>query len=137
MPIVMGLGEWGATWQFGDPRESELDPELLMWWVHTRLDFSTMPDRRIVLEFRFSDQRDRFWIMRDSQGPSVCTADPGFEIDVVVETDLATMYRVWLGRLDLRSAMRSGLVEMHGVPAIVKRLPAAMQLSPIAYASAR
>ena len=134
-PLVMGLGEWGARWQFDDPRESELDPELLMWWVHTRLDFSSLPDRRMLFEFRFSDQRERFWILRDSEGPSVCTHDPGFEVDATVVTDLSTMYQVWLGRLDLRGAIRAGRVEVHGTPAIVKRLPTVMELSPIAYAS--
>ncbi len=59
-PVVMGLGEWGAKHQFGDPRESELDPELLMWWVHGRLDFSVLPDRRYVFEFRFVDQPDPY-----------------------------------------------------------------------------
>ena len=135
-PVVMGLGEWGAKYQFGDPRESELDPELLMWWVHTRLDFSSLPDRRLVIEFRFRGIPDRFWIMHDSQGPSVCLHDPGFEIDAIVESDLATMYKVWLGRRDLKAAIRSGEVDIRGNPAIVRRLPSAMLLSPIAYASA-
>lgn len=135
-PVVMGLGEWGARWQFDDPRESELDPELLMWWVHKRLDFSPLPDRRLVFEFRFDDQPDRFWILRDSQGPSVCTHDPGFDIDATVRSELSTMYRVWLGKLDLKAALRSGDVRIEGTPAIVRRLPAVLQLSPIAYASA-
>ena len=30
-PLVMGLAAWGAAWQFGHPRDNELDPELLMW----------------------------------------------------------------------------------------------------------
>ena len=136
-PIVMGLGEWGAKWQFDDPRESELDPELLTWWVHRRLDFSKLPDQRFVFEFRFSDEPRRFWIMRDSEGPSVCLHDPGFGVDATVESDLTTMYQVWLGTLDLRSALKSGRVEMHGSRAVVKRLPTVMQLSPIAYASQR
>ena len=131
-PIVFGLGEWGARWQFDAPRAAELDPQLLMWWVHTRLDFSHVPDRRIVFAFRFSDQRDRFWIVRDSSGPSVCTFDPGFDVDATIDTDLSTMYQVWLGKLDLRSAVRSGRVELSGVPGIVRRLPDVFELSPIA-----
>ncbi len=134
-PIVMGLGEWGAKYQFGDPRESELDPELLMWWVHTRLDFSSFPDRRVVFEFRFRGVRERFWILRDVQGPSVCLHDPGFGIDATIDADLATMYEVWLGRRDLTSAIRAGEIEIQGTPAIVRRFPSAMLLSPIAYAS--
>lgn len=134
-PLIMGLGEWGAKWRFDDPRESELDPDLLMWWVHTRLDFSVLPDRRLVLEFRFRDEQRRFWIMRDSEGPSICVHDPGFGVDATVVSDLTAMYQVWLGKLDLRSAIRSGKVELIGTPAVVRALPAMMQLSPIAYAS--
>lgn len=134
-PIVMGLGEWGAKWQFDDPRQSELDPELLMWWVHGRLDFTPLPARRIVFEFRFTDRISRFWIVNDSQGPSVCTYDPGFAVDGTVETDLSTMYQVWLGKVDLRRAIRDQRIVLHGSPAIVRRMPDVMQLSPIAYAS--
>lgn len=136
-PVVMGLGEWGATYQFGDPRESELDPELLMWWVHNRLDFSVFSEQRIVIEFRFRGIRDRFWIMSDAQGPSVCLHDPGFGTDAIVESELATMYQVWLGRQDLDAAIRAGDIHIKGARAITRRLPRAMLLSPIAYASSR
>ena len=134
--VVFGLGEWGARWQFGDPRESELDPELLMWWVHGRLDFTQWPDRRVVLEFRFRDRSRRFWIVRDSQGPSICTFDPGFDVDVTIESDLSTMYEVWLGRIDLRSALQDGRIATHGTPALLRRLPAVLELSPVAPAVA-
>jgi len=131
-PVVMGLGAWGARWQFGDPRDDELDPELLMWWVHDRLDLTQMPDRRVVLEFDFVDQRRRFWIVRDGSGPSVCNTDPGFDVDVVVRAELPTMYRVWLGRQDLRYAVRKGEVELTGRDALVRRMPDVLQLSVIA-----
>lgn len=135
-PVVMGLGEWGAKYQFGDPRESELDPELLMWWVHSRLDFSVFPDQRLVFEFRFRAIRDRFWVLRDTQGPSICLHDPGFGVDATIDADLTTMYEVWLGRRDVTAAIRAGDIDVHGPAAIVRRLPKAMLLSPIAYASA-
>jgi DNA-binding HxlR family transcriptional regulator len=131
-PVVFGLGEWGAKWQFGDPRDSELDPELLMWWAHDRLDYSLLPDRRLVFEFRFRGERRRFWIVKDSSGPSLCTHDPGFEVDVRIDTDLSTMYQVWLGRIDLRAALRNGSVEVTGPPALVRRLPDVFMLSPVA-----
>jgi hypothetical protein len=130
--VVMGLGEWGAKWQFGDPRENELDPELLMWWVHSRLDFDRLPDRRLVLEFRFRDSPNWFWILRDSQGPSICLHDPGFGVDATIESDLSTMYQVWLGKLPLRTALRDGRIEVGGTASIVRRLPATLQLSQIA-----
>ena len=130
--IVMQLGVWGAKWQFGDPREDELDPELLMWWVHDRLDLSAVPDRRLVLEFDFVDQRRRFWIVRDAGGPSVCTFDPGFEIDATVTAPLSTMYQLWFGQEDLRTAIRNGRIGLSGQQTVVRALPDMLQLSPIA-----
>lgn len=132
-PLVFGLGEWGAKWQFDEPRESELDPELLMWWVHTRLDYSQLPDAvRTVIEFHFTDRREHYWILCESQGPSVCNFDPGFEVDACVHSDLSTMYQVWLGVLDLRAAMASERVAVDGRSAVVRRLPDVFLLSPIA-----
>lgn len=131
-PLVMGLGEWGAKWHFDDPHEDELDPELLMWWVHDRLDLSALPDRRTVLEFHFPDERRRFWIVSDEGGPSVCNSDPGFAVDVQVTSALPTLYQVWLGRLDLRAALRDGSVEVTGAPGLVRRMPQVLLLSPVA-----
>jgi DNA-binding HxlR family transcriptional regulator len=130
--LVFGLGFWGAKWHFSAPRDDELDPELLMWWVHDRLDFSTLPDRRLVLEFSFADRGRRFWILRDAQGVSVCRHDPGFGVDATIESDLSIMYQVWLGRLDLKAAIRSGRVEIRGSTAVTRRLSRVLQLSEIA-----
>lgn len=131
-PIVFGLGAWGAAWQFGEPRGDELDPELLLWWAHDRLDFTLLPDRRIVLEFRFDDERRRFWIVRDAAGASVCTTEPDFEVDVRIEGGLARLYEVWLGRVDLRLAIKHGLLRITGVPELVRHMPDVLLLSPVA-----
>ena len=130
--IVFGLGEWGAKWMFDAPRLDELDPQLLMWWVHDRLDFSCVPGPRLVLEFRFAGIRPRFWVLHDSQGASVCTTDPGFGVDVVVTSDLSTLYQVWLGRIALARARRAGTVTATGDTATVRLLPDMFRLSPIA-----
>lgn len=131
-PVVFGLGAWGAQWQFGDPRDQELDPQLLMWWVHGRIDFGLLPDRRLVLEFRFPDAAARLWVLRDTQGPSLCTFDPGFGVDATVEGDLPVLYQVWLGRLPLATVLRDGRVRIAGQGDVSRRLPDALQLSPMA-----
>lgn len=131
-PVVFGLGAWGAEWQFGDPRAQELDPQLLMWWVHGRIDFALLPDRRLVLEFRFPDVSDRFWVVRDQAGPSLCTFDPGFQVDATVVGDLPVLYQVWLGRLPLARVLKDGRVRIEGQREVVRALPQALQLSPVA-----
>jgi hypothetical protein len=41
--IVFGMAAWGAQLAFGDPDDDELDAELLVRWMHTRLDTSGFP----------------------------------------------------------------------------------------------
>ena len=130
-PVVFGIGRWGARWQFGEPRPSELDPQILMWWIHQRLDFSSLPERRWVLAFRFSDTSERFWIVKDAAGASICTADPGYEVDATIDSDLMTLYRVWLGRVPMDDVLRAGQLRVDGHTKLVRGLPRIFELSPL------
>ena len=95
--VLMALGNWGSRWIFGDPREEELDAQLLVWWMHGRLDTAAMPLDRWVLHVRFVDDPRRFWILVEDRVPSVCLSDPGYGVDVTIASDVRTLYRVWLG----------------------------------------
>ncbi|GAA2033741.1 winged helix-turn-helix transcriptional regulator [Terrabacter terrae] len=130
-PIVFGLAEWGARWTFGDPRPEELDAQLLVWWMHTRVDTSSLEGDRHVLHVRFDDDSRRFWILVEQGRPSVCMADPGFPVAVTITSDVASLYAVWLGRLPLRSALRSGRVHVDGPTSVTRRLGELLQLSPV------
>ena len=131
-PIVFGLGGWAARWIFGDPRPSELDPDLLVWWMHTRIDTTLLPARRTVFHIHFADDPRRYWIVVDANGPSVCDVDPGFEVDVTISADVATLHRVWLGREPITDAVRSGGLAFEGPRALTRRMPDVLQLSHIA-----
>jgi len=131
-PIVFGLGAWGAAWTFGEPDPATLDPEILIWWMHTRLDTSMLPGKRHVLQIQFTDDRRMFWVVVEGGDPSVCVTDPGFDVDVTITSDLASLYQVWLGRLPIETAMRSGRLEFSGARAVTRCMPAVFRLSPVA-----
>jgi DNA-binding HxlR family transcriptional regulator len=131
-PVVFGLGAWGAKWVFGEPRPVELDADILVWWMHTRLDTSHLPGRRFVLHIRFTDERKQFWIVVETAGPSVCTTDPGFDVDVTLTSDLDSLYQVWLGRMPIDTAMRADRLRFAGPTPLVRRMPEVLQLSPAA-----
>jgi DNA-binding HxlR family transcriptional regulator len=130
-PLVFGLAEWGARHAFGDPRPEELDPEVLMWWLHGRIDTSELA-RRAVIQVEISDRRRVFWLVVEPGDASVCYADPGFEVDAVLRSDLATLYRMWEGEIDLLDAVKAGSIEFSGPRWIVSGLPRWLQLSPVA-----
>jgi hypothetical protein len=45
---------------------------------------------------------------------SVCLKHPGFKVDLEVDVDTKTLYRVYLGRAELSSALRAGQLAMGG-----------------------
>ena len=130
-PLVFALAEWGARHAFGDPRDEELDPETLMWWFHGRID-TTDVDRRAVVQVEVADRRKIYWLLVEPDEASVCYTDPGYEIDAVLRSDIATLYRMWEGEIDLVDAIRSGAIELTGPRWIVSGLPRWLQLSEVA-----
>jgi DNA-binding HxlR family transcriptional regulator len=131
-PVVEALSSWGAEWTFGEPEPDELDASVLVWWIHARLDTSDLPGARHVFQFCFSDDPRQFWIVVEAGDPSVCLTDPGYEVDVLVTSDVSSLYQVWLGRLPLREATRSGRVRFSGPAALTRRMPQVFRLSPSA-----
>ncbi len=130
-PVVFGLAAWGARWTFGDPRPEELDPDILLWWLHRRVDPVGLPKPRFTVEVTFHDHRSRYWIVVEDE-PSLCLVDPGFDVDVSLETDLRSLYRTYLGHQSLLQAQRSGEVVVTGSRAAVRSFFAAFQQSPVA-----
>ena len=131
-PILFGLGRWGAQWTFGDPRVEELDAEVLVWWMHTRLDVSGLPGKRHVFHVRFTDDKRLYWIVIENGVPSVCRTEPGFEIDVTITSDVSALYQVWLGRTPLKDALQAGRLAFEGPAVLIRRMPSVLRLSPVA-----
>jgi DNA-binding HxlR family transcriptional regulator len=112
--VVQALGEWGVTWSFTDPRPDELDPDLLIVWMARHVDREQLPSDRTVIQFDFRDPAKRYWMVLEPSDVSVCLQHPGFEVDLEVAVDTATLYSVYLGRAELGGAIRAGKLTMTG-----------------------
>lgn len=130
-PVLDSLMTWGAQWAFDQPDEQELDPVLLMWWIRRGTVPERMPHQRVTVEFRFEDdEHGRYWLLVVNDDVSVCMDPPPFDVDVWVETDMRSLYRVWLGRIDYRDALARGLLDVHGTPALERSFPRWFDWSP-------
>jgi DNA-binding HxlR family transcriptional regulator len=122
--VLRSLGHWAARWAFGEPTADELDTDLLMRWISRHLAPDALPDHRVVVRFDFTGRRARrYWLVLRPTEQSVCLHEPGFDTDVVITTDAATLYSVYLGRCTLQSATRDGLVDLAGPRKLVRALP--------------
>jgi DNA-binding HxlR family transcriptional regulator len=131
--VIERLGEWGVRWAFGEPKLEEMDPAVLLWKMHQRVDFSRLPPGRTVVEFDFTGKRGRrLWLVLTPGEVSVCLKPPGFDADLIVRADLASFYRVWLGSWEYAAARRCGAVTVEGPSSLASQLPRWFTWSPMA-----
>jgi DNA-binding HxlR family transcriptional regulator len=133
-PVVEALGVWGTRW-IGHLGDEDLDPKLLLWDMHRRIDHAAIPDGRTVIRFRFPDvpagTRD-WWLVVTSDDADVCDVDPGYAVAVTVTTSLRRMVEIWRGDVGWPESLRSGAVEIHGPEALRRAVPRWLALSPFA-----
>jgi len=134
-PIVEGLGVWGQRWTARFDRHN-LDPAFLMWNMRRSIALDRLPPRNVVVRFKFSGVAVAyrgpriFWLQLERTQADLCMVDPGFEVDLYVEADLAAMARVWMGDVPFESVLRSNKLRLVGSRDCVKLFPSWLMLSP-------
>jgi DNA-binding HxlR family transcriptional regulator len=122
-PVVTALGTWGYKWAATELRPDNLDAGLLMWFLRRRVRVENLPEPRVVTRFDFRAQGARsfwlegqqsFWLILERPVVDLCHSDPGLEVDLTVNADVAELTRVYLGHISLMQAIRQGSVEVVG-----------------------
>ena len=137
--VVDRLGAWGQRWATGQFDPHNIDVGVLMWNVRRRVDVKRLPAQRLVVRFDFRAVPSHYkgmrtwWLILDRREVDLCLKDPGFDVDVIVTADAATMARVWMGEVDLGQAMRAGTVRLEGPRPLVQALPGWLLLSHFAH----
>ena len=128
--IVLSLGDWGQRWANVEIKERNLDPDLLIWDLHRRLDTERLPDHRSVVQVDLTgSHRKSYWLVLERPEASVCWTDPGFEPELVVTADTVALHRVWLGQLELALALRTGQIALEGPAELRRAFPEWLKLS--------
>jgi DNA-binding HxlR family transcriptional regulator len=134
-PIVQCLGHWGQRWIRRGRDPKNIDPVLLMWDLRRNLDPSRLPESSTVVMFWFRDapsKRSRYWLKIERPDVDLCLTNPGFEVELTVETTLRTMASVWMGDIDVREALKAGEIELKGPNKPARGFPTGLLLSPFA-----
>ena len=131
-PVVEVLGAWGHRWAPSSLGPEDLDAGLLMWDMRRSVDPAVFPERRVVVQFEYTDAppgaRD-WWLVSDSREIDLCLSDPGHEVDLLVSSSLAAMTAVWTCQVPFRDAERRGGIDVTGDRALAGKLPEWLQAS--------
>ncbi len=136
--VISGLGEWGQRWARRRIDPADLDGELLAWDIHRRLNVDRLPARRVVVRFdlrgvpRHQPGRKTWWLVLTRPDVDLCLKDPGYDVDLTVDADLAALTRVWMGDMPLGDALRAGLIRLDGSRDLVRAFPDWLGLSTFA-----
>ena len=120
-PIIEQLGVWGQRWARSDLSKKDLDPSLLMWDAHRRIDTAYFPDERTVLRFEFVDYPSKlrlWWLVISNGEVDICLKDPGHEVNLFIQSTLKTMTKIWVGDLTINKARRDKVLHLTGDTAL-------------------
>ena len=135
--VVVHLGTWGARWT-APARRDRLDAKLLTWDMRRRIALDRLPEKRVVVRFDFRGvptghkSPKTYWLVLERPDVDLCIIEPGFEVDIFVDADLAAFTRVWLGEVPIRQAIREGGIKLAGDRQGVRDFPSWLLLSTLA-----
>ena len=131
--VIEGLGFWGQRWVETELSLKNLDPSLLMWDMRRNLNPTPMPARRSTIQFLYPElqpSQQNWWLVVDpGVGIDLCASDPGFEVDLYVETDLRTMTAIWMGLATVEEEVRAGRLQLSGDGGLRRAMPQWLGLS--------
>jgi len=137
--VVEAMGFWGQKWVESQLSLKNLDPSLLMWDMRRNLDPSPLPAQRAVIQFLYPElpaSKRSWWLVIEPRGEvDLCWADPGFDVDLYVSTDLRTMTAIWMGLTTV--AKEREQIEFTGNRKIAESMQAWLGLSPFAIEAKR
>jgi len=139
-PVIIAMGVWGQRWVESAADGPDWDASVLMWDMRRRIDTGALPPGRTVLQFDYGDapaEMRRWWLLIEDEDVDLCQSDPGFEVDLFVESTVRKMGRIWIGQRDLHAAIAAEDIVLHGDAGLVRTIGRWLLLSVIAEEAAR
>ena len=92
-----------------------------------------MPARRSTIQFLYPElqpsQQNWWLVVEPGVGTDLCASNPGFEVDLYVETDLRTMTAIWMGLATVEEELRAGRLQLTGDGGLRRAMPRWLGLS--------
>ncbi|MEP5764344.1 MAG: helix-turn-helix domain-containing protein [Halieaceae bacterium] len=136
-PLVRQYAIWGMRWARSDLSEAELDVELLMWDIRRRIKAEFLPPDGCLIHIhvRDLDKQADWWLPVAEQEVTLEKEAPEGEEDLLIEGDLETLTRLWLGDTTLHQALAQRRLTLKGRPILIRAIEQWLPLA--SYANVR
>ncbi|GAA6192804.1 helix-turn-helix domain-containing protein [Phaeobacter sp. NW0010-22] len=125
-PALNSLAVWAQ--RHVDARIAVCDTKLpvLMWKLRRAVVVERLPQRRLTIRFQFSDPNlefDTYWLLvRPGSDNELCTEVPGIDVDLFVETSLASLTSILLARSSVSKEVSRGQLYVSGDATLAKTM---------------
>jgi hypothetical protein len=117
-PALTALSEWAQCNIQARNALRDSDVSTLMWKMRSHIIAEELPNRQVVIQFRFADPGlayDTYWALCRPGAPvEICSAIPDFDIDVYVETEKISLVSILLLRTTIPREIEAGRLFLSG-----------------------
>ena len=117
-PALEALGNWAQFNIEARVALQDMDVSTLMWKMRRYIDTDQLPNRQVVIRFRFSDpglEYDTYWVLARPGVPvEICSEPYGFDVDLFVETNRLSLSSILLSRTTIPRELEEGRLFLSG-----------------------
>lgn len=117
-PAMNALALWAQKNINARAELGSLNVSTLMWKMRGYIVTEKLPQRQVVIQFRFDDpelEYNTYWaLIRPGKAVEMCTDIPGFDVDLYVETSKLSLTSVLLARSTVAREQEAGRMFLSG-----------------------
>ncbi len=125
-PALNELAHWAQRHIKAETVLCDGDLSSLMFKMRRYIQTDALPNRRIVMQFRFSDPNldyDTYWaLIRPGLPVEICTSVPGYDVDLFIETDRRTLSLILLARTTIARELDTGRLFLSGETVLARTM---------------
>jgi DNA-binding HxlR family transcriptional regulator len=132
-PILVALGHWAQRNVDTEAALCDRDAPTLMWLLRRKVNVDELPATRTVMRFHFTDapkKKGNYWLVaKPGLAVDLCLSDPGFEVDLYVDTEIPILTGILFGRYSLSMEVNRGGLRLVGAPRLIRTINKWLSLS--------
>lgn len=125
-PALLDLSRWAQRNIDAEIAVRSPNVSTMMWAARRNLRIEELPARRVAMRFSFTDAptgQPHYWIVAQRGAPvDLCVSNPGLDIDLFVETRMASMAALILGRTTAVREIEKGRLFLSGDARLIRSI---------------
>ena len=132
-PILVALGHWAQRNIDAEAALCDRDAPTLMWLLRRKVNTDELPATRVVMRFHFTDapkKKSNYWLIaKPGLAVDLCLSDPGFDVDLFVDSEIPILTGILFGRYSLPLELERGGLKLVGAPRLGRTINKWLSLS--------